>query len=164
MKLARSFVAVMAITALAACDDDDDPTGPESLEGSYTVSGFTYSPDSDAHDGVNLSALTVLGCPCGILSMDVDADNHFEGVLKYPGVAAQDIAGDIDTDGNQITIDFDAATEESAGLEDESGTYSLTSSGGLTITLPDVTFDFRPFGGAGPDEPADLVIVGAQID
>ncbi|HEX6589216.1 MAG TPA: hypothetical protein VF039_09345 [Longimicrobiales bacterium] len=162
MKLARTFTAIMAITAVAACDDNG--TGPDdSLEGSYTVSGFTYTPDSGGA-GVNLAALTVLGCPCGILSMDVDSDNHFEGQLKYPGQDAMTIAGDIDTDGNQITIDFDEATETTAGLEDESGTFTTTSSGGLTITLPEVTFDFRPFGGEGPDEPATLVIVAAEID
>lgn len=163
MKLARSFVAVMAITALTACDDDPEEPGSE-LEGSYTVSGFTYTPDAGGA-GVNLAQLGAsVGCPCGILSMDVDADNNFEGQLKFPGAAAQTIGGTLSTDGNEITIDFNEATHNTTTLEDETGTFTLTSSGGLTITLPDVTFDYRPFGGSGPDTPSNLVIVGAQID
>ena len=166
MKLVRSFVAIMAIAAVGACgDDDDDGTGPgASLEGSYTVSGFTYTPDAGG-SGVNLALLpSSVGCPCGILSMDVDANNNFSGQLRFPGEPTATIGGHLDVDGNNITVDFNQATEDATGLEDEPGTFTLTSSGGLTITLTEVTFDYSPFGGPAGETPSTLVIVGAQID
>ena len=164
MKLARSVVAIMAIAALAACDDEDDPTDEGSnLEGEYTVSSFEYTAD-DGDPSVDLASLPAeLGCPCGILSMDVDADNNFSGQLRFPGSPAVNISGDLEVDGNDITVDFSDATEQLTGLEDQSGTFTLTSGGTLTMTLPDVTFDFTPFGGE-EDTPSVLVLVGAQVD
>ena len=162
MKLARSFVAVMAITAFTACDED--PTDEDtSLEGEYVVSSFEYTSD-DGEREVDLASLPAqLGCPCGILSMDVDSDNNFEGSLRFPGQPAVAISGDLETDGNDITVDFSDATEALTGLEDQDGTFTRSSSGTLTITLPDVTFDFTPFGGEA-DTPSVLVLVGATVD
>ena len=163
MKLARSFVAVLAITALTACDDEDGGTDPDGsdLEGEYTVSSFEYTAD-DGSPSVDLASLGASsGCPCGILSMTVDADNNFAGTLKFPTTPQVAITGDLEVDGNNITIDFSDATTNTTGLQDQSGTFTLTSGGTLTITLPDVTFDFTPFGGTV--EESVLVLVGAQI-
>ena len=160
MRIARSIVAVMAIAALTACDED--PTDEDtSLEGEYTVSSFTYTADDGSRE-VDLASLpSQLGCPCGILSMNVDADNNFSGQLRFPGQPAVAITGELETDGNDITVDFSDATEQLTNLEDQDGTFTLNG-GTLTLTLPDVTFDFTPFGGS-PNTPSVLVLVGAQI-
>ena len=162
MKLARSFVAVMAVAALTACGEDDPTDEGPSLAGSYTVSSFTYTPDAGG-SGVDLASLTAAGCPCGILSMNVAADNSFSGQLKFPGRPTATITGDLILSGsNNITIDFDQAVHDATDLEDESGTYVMNNNT-LTITLPDVTFDYGALtGNPGTDTPSVLVIVGTR--
>lgn len=166
MKLARSFVAIMAIASLTACDDEDGGTDPEpNIAGTYTVSEFRYTADSGA-PSVDLASIPAgSGGPYGILSMTVAADNSFEGSLKLPtagGPMTFDIGGDIELDGDDITIDFDAATEALGVLDpEESGTYAMAGNT-LSITLPDVTFNFGSFGGADEDVDANLEITGTR--
>ena len=161
MKLARSFVAIMAVAALAACDDD--PTDEdESLAGAYTVSSFEYTPDAGGA-GVDLASQTAFGCPCGIVSMNVAADNSFSGQLKFPCQPTATITGDLILSGsNNITIDFSQAVHDATDLEDESGTYDMDGNT-LTITLPEVTFDYGALSGnPGTQTPSVLVIVGTR--
>ena len=168
MKLARSFVAVMAIAALAGCDEDD-PTDPDpvNLAGVYAVTSFTYTADSGA-PSVDLAGIPAAqGGPYGILDMTVASDHSFEGVLRLPtagGPMNFDIGGDITLSGtNTITIAFDAATQALDILDpSETGTYSFVGST-LTITLPDVSFDFGALAGTPSGEVAsNLTIVGTR--
>ena len=164
MKLARSFVAIMAVAALGACGDED----PEetTIAGVYTVSEFRYT--SDAQDGpeVDLAGIPESsGGPYGILSMEVEEDHSFAGELMLPGFAAPyAIGGDITLTGsNGIRIDFDAATQALQILDPfEVGTYAMVNNT-LTIILPNVTFDFGALSGnpQGAVE-SDLKIVGTR--
>lgn len=167
MKLARSFVAIMAVAALVACDED--PTDPEevSLAGTYTVSTFAYQADAGG-DPVNLALIPAgSGGPYGITTMTVAADNSFNGSLRLPtanGPVAFPIGGDITLSGsNGISIEFDAATNALDQLDPvEAGTYSMVGNT-LTITLPDVTFDFGALVGTPTgDTPSSLTIVGTR--
>lgn len=164
MKLSRAFVILMAAGALAACDEDEDD--PINLAGVYVVSEFRYTADSGA-PSVDLASIPAAqGGPYGILSMTVASDNSFTGTLKLPtagGPQTFPAGGQITLDGDdQITIDFDAATDALGILDDfEVGTYSFVSNT-LTITLPNVTFNYAPFGGANADVESNLRIVGSR--
>ena len=165
MKLARSFVALMAIGALTACDEDDPTDSDPNIAGVYTVSEFRYTADSGA-PSVDLASIPASsGGPYGILSMTVASDNSFEGSLKLPtagGPMTFDIGGDIELDGDNITIDFDAAPEALGVLDpEETGTYVMTGNT-LSIELPDVTFNFGSFGGANENVDANLEITGTR--
>ena len=168
MKLTRSFVAIMAIAALTACDDEDDPTdeGDPNIAGDYDVSEFRYTDDDNPAITFNLSSLTPPNGPLGITQMTVAADNSFEGTLVLPEFGAIDIGGDIEFTGDddEVRIDFDAATDAIGALDDfEDGTLEL-SGNTITIVLPDVTFNFSDLNPAWPDEDAeaDLRIVGTR--
>ena len=166
MKLARSFVAIMAVATLAACGDDPDEEDVD-LSGVYTVSQFRYQSDANAGLAVDLASIPPSsGGPYGILDMTVEEDHSFEGTLKLlvNGVPTPfDAGGNIElTGGNGIRINFDAATQALGILDPfEVGTYSMVGST-LTIDLPNVTFNFGSFG--GPNEPveSDLRIVAAR--
>lgn len=166
MKLARSFVALMAVAALTACDDDGDGDDPVNLAGVYTVSEFRYTADSGS-PSVDLAGIPASsGGPYGILDMTVDEDHSFEGTLKLlvNGVPMTfDAGGDIVLTGDDnIRINFDAATQ-ALGILDafEEGTYSMVVNT-LTITLPNVTFNFGAFGGANESVDSDLRIVATR--
>ena len=169
MKFTRSFVAIMAIAALTACDDDDDPTDEgDVIAGEYTVSEFRYTADAAGGPTVDLAGIgAAQGGPYGILEMTVDTDNSFAGVLRLPtagGPQNFNIGGDIELSGSDnITIDFNAATEALGVLDpEESGTYDLNGNT-LTITLPDVSFDYGALAGTPSGEIAsDLRIVGSR--
>lgn len=164
MKLARSFVAVMAVAALTACGDDD-PTGPShtiaDFAGTWTVQSFTYVADDDPSTSTNLSPLNF-----GITTLTIASDGSFSGNLRLPGspidpipIGGQVVLGS----GNNVTIDFNAATEGLPGqpLSDEQGTYAFSNNGNtLTLVLPDVTFDHTLSGQAGVD--SNLTIVATK--
>ncbi len=168
MKFTRSFVAILAIAAFAACDDDgtgnDDDVELSDLEGEWTVQSMTYEGDDSAEE-FDLAAVGM-----GITELNIDADGSFDGTLIFPtteGPQTVPIGGDIsisDTDSNSgnLSIDFDEATEEIGLFADEAGTFSLTSSGnGLTVVLPEVTFPpGLPGTTAGAE--ADLTIVATS--
>lgn len=167
MKLARSFVAIMAVAALAACGDDDPLPPEDNIAGVYSVSQFEYTAD-EGGQSVDLAGIPITsGGPYGILSMTVAADHSFTGSLKLPtaqGPATFPIGGDIALTGsNTITITFDEETNELEQLDPvEVGTYSMVGNT-LTIELPNVTFDFGAISGTptGPVD-ADLEIVGTR--
>lgn len=169
MKLARSFVAVMAIAALTACDED--PEGPEedpNIAGVYTVSEFRYTSDASGGPSVDLASIPASsGGPYGILNMTVASDNSFTGQLKLPtptGPQTFPIGGEIEfMSGSNVRIDFDAQTDALQQLDDfEDGT--LTMSGNtITIILPNVTFDYGVLTGTpSGDVESDLRIVGTR--
>lgn len=169
MKLARSFVAIMAIAALTACDDDDDPTDTDpNIAGTYTVTEFRYTADQTGGPSVDLASIPAgSGGPYGILTMTVASDNSFTGSLKLPtstGPQTFPIGGDIEfTGGSNVRIDFNAATDALGQLDDfEDGT--LTMSGNtITIILPDVTFDYGVLTGTpSGDVDSSLRIVGTR--
>lgn len=167
MKLARSFVAIMAIAALTACDDDD-PTDPDvSLAGSYDISSFLYTPDAGG-SGVDLASIPAgSGGPYGILTMTVAADHSFLGSLKLPtagGPVTFPIGGDIELSGeDNIEITFNEATNNLGQLDPvEVGTYTFVGST-LTIILPNVTFDYGALSGTpSGDTESNLRIVGTR--
>ena len=167
MKLNRSFVAIMAIAALTACDDDDDPTGGDpDIAGDYEVSQFRYTDDDNASITIDLASIPPAGGgPFGITEMNVASDNSFDGTLVHPQFGEIPIGGDIDfTGGNNVRIDFNDATDELGFLDDfEDGTLELENNT-ITIELPDVTFNFHTINPAWPDEAAeaDLRIVGTR--
>lgn len=164
MKLTRSFVAILAIAALTACDDEDDPTdeGDPNIAGDYDVSEFRYTDDDNPAITFNLSSLNP---PMGITSMEVASDNSFSGTLVHPSFGAIDIGGDIEFTGEEeIRIDFDEQTDQLGFLDDfEDGSLELEGNT-ITIVLPDVTFNFSDLNPAWPDEDAeaDLRIVGTR--
>ena len=169
MKLARSFVAIMAIAALTACDEDpNDPDEDPNIAGTYTVSEFRYTSDASGGPSVDLAGIgAAQGGPYGILNMTVASDNSFTGQLKLPtstGPQTFPIGGQIDfTGGNNVRIDFNAATDALGQLDDyEDGT--LTMSGNtITIVLPDVTFDYGVLTGTpSGDVDSNLRIVGTR--
>ncbi|HUF13385.1 MAG TPA: hypothetical protein VMN78_09815 [Longimicrobiales bacterium] len=166
MKLARSFVAIMAVAALTGCDDNGDGDPDPNIAGVYTVTEFRYTAD-ESGESIDLAGLPAsVGGPYGILDMTVAADNSFTGTLKLPTPAGPqefDIGGDIDfTGGNTLRIDFDAATDALGQLDDfEDGTFSMIGNT-LTIILPNVTFDFGAVGGTPGEVDADLRIVGSR--
>jgi hypothetical protein len=165
MKLMRSLAPLAAVVLLTAgmCDDDDPSDEGNPLAGTYSVTGFTYTADANSAMTVNLATIPAgSGGPYGITSMTVEEDNSFAGVLKLPGAPTLNIEGVIETSGNNITIDFDEATTLGA-VTDESGTFVNTSNT-LTITLPDVTFNFHVVNPAAPDADVEsnLVIVGTR--
>ena len=168
MKLARSFVAVMAIGALTACDDDNGTEPDPNIAGTYTVTEFRYTADASGGPSVDLAGIgAAQGGPYGILNMTVEEDNSFTGQLKLPtpaGPQTFNAGGDIEfTGGNNVRIDFDAATDALEILDDyEDGT--LTMSGNtITIILPDVTFDYGVLAGTSTgDTESDLRIVGTR--
>ena len=167
MMLKRSFVAIMAVAALTACDGDDDDDDDVNLEGVYAVSSFTYTADSGA-PSVDLAGIPAAqGGPYGILSMTVQEDHSFSGSLKLPtagGPQTFPIGGDITLTGsNDIRIDFNAATQALGVLDPfEEGTYDLDGNT-LTIELPNVTFDFGALAGTpSGDVESDLLIVGTR--
>lgn len=168
MKLARSFVAIMAVAALTACDDGDDPEPPPSIAGVYTVSEFRYTSDASGGPTVDLASIPApQGGPYGILTMTVAADNSFSGSLKLPtatGPQTFSIGGDITLQsGDDIRIDFNAATQALGVLDPfEVGTYTM-SNNTLTIILPNVTFDYGALSG-NPSGAVDsnLRIVGTR--
>lgn len=166
MKLARSFVAIMAVAALAACGDDPIDEDPD-IAGVYTVSEFRYTAD-EGGQSVDLAGIPeTSGGPYGILSMTVATDNSFTGSLKLPtptGPVTFPIGGDIEfTGGNTIRIDFNEATDALQQLDDfEDGTFSLVGNT-LTIVLPNVTFDFGALTGTSTgDTESSLSIVGTR--
>ena len=164
MKLTRTFVAIMAIAALTACDDEDDPTdeGDPNIAGDYDVSEFRYTDDDNAAITFNLASLNP---PLGITSMEVASDNSFSGTLVLPEFGAIPIGGDIEFTGDEeVRIDFNDATDELGVLDDfEDGTLELEDNT-ITIVLPNVTFNFSDLNPAWPDEDAeaDLRIVGTR--
>ena len=167
MKLARTFVAVMAIAAFTACEEDDDGDDPISLAGTYLVTEFRYTADSGA-PSVDLAGIPAAqGGPYGILDLTVAADHSFDGSLKLPtagGPMTFDIGGDITLEsGDDIRIDFDAATQALGVLDPfEVGTYTM-SGNTLTIILPNVSFDFGALAGTPSGEvESDLRIVGSR--
>jgi hypothetical protein len=165
MKLMRSLAPLAAVLLLTAgsCDEDDPSDEGNPLAGTYSVTGFTYTADANAAMTVNLATVPAgSGGPYGITSMTVAEDNSFAGVLKLPGVPTLNIEGVIETTGNNITINFDEATTGGA-VTDESGTYTMSGST-LTITLPDVTFNYHLVNPAAPDADVEsnLVIVGTR--
>ena len=170
MKLARTFVAVLAITAVTACDDEDDPTdGDPNIAGEYDVTQFEYESDEAGGPSVDLATIPpAQGGPYGITQMTVAADNSFEGEIRLPtggGPVTFDVGGDIDfTGGDAVRIDFDAATDALGLLDDfEDGTLELEGNT-ITIVLPNVTFNFHDVNPAAEDEEvdADLTIVGTR--
>ena len=167
MKLARSFVAIMAIAALTACDDDDDPTDEDpNIAGDYEVSEFRYTDDDNAAITIDLASIPPAGGgPYGITEMTVATDNSFDGTLVLPGAGAIPIGGDIDFTGDtEVRIDFNEATDLLGVLDDfEDGTLELEGNT-ITIELPNVTFNFSDINPAWPDEDAeaDLRIVGTR--
>ena len=170
MKLARSVVAIMAIAALAACDDDDDNgTGPgddivvADLAGSYQIGSFTYDHD-DSNESVNLTPLGM-----GVTELEVEADGSFTGTLVFPHPSTGEptpfpIGGDIsisnaDDDEADLTIAFDAATQ-ALGLLDASETGTVSLSGNtLTLVLTEVTV---PQGLPGGGANANLIMVATR--
>ena len=168
MKLARSFVAIMAIAALTACDDEDptetDPIVVADLAGEYTISSFTYIPDAG---GANVN-LTSLGM--GVTELTVESNGAFDGTLVFPHPSTGEptafpIGGtisiaDADEDDADLTISFDAATQ-ALGILDASETGSLNldrGDGTLTMRLTEVTI---PQGLPGGGNNADLVMVAS---
>lgn len=167
MKLARNAVMVIFMAAaVAACDDDGDTTGIDvsALAGVYSVQTFEYEED-DGPQRFDLATVPPQnGGPWGIVSMTVESDGSFDGVMKLPSegtVMTFDVGGDIEITGdNTMRIDFDAETDALGILDDfEDGTFSLNGNT-LTLVLTDVTFDFT-LSGAEP-VPADLTIIATR--
>lgn len=167
MKLARNAVMVMFMAAaVVACDEEGDPTGIEvsALAGVYSVQTFEYEAD-DGSNSFDLATVPAQqGGPWGIISMTVETDGSFEGVMKLPSggtIQTFPVGGNIQITGdNTMRIDFDAQTDSLGILDDfEDGTFSL-SGNTLTLVLTNVTFDFT-LSGAEP-EPADLTIIATR--
>ena len=168
MKLARSFVAIMAITALTACDDDD-PTDEgvtiADFAGTWTVQSFTYTADDNPSTTTNLAAIPAsAGGPYGITTLTISNTGSFTGNLRLPGapidpipIGGQVVLGS----GNNVTVDFNAATEALGVITDEAGTYAFSNNRNtLTLDLPDVTFDHTLSGQTAVD--SDLRIVATK--
>lgn len=173
MKLARSFVAIMAIAALAACDEEEDPTDPNGggdaivvadLAGAYQIGSFTYDVD-DSDDVLNLTQIGM-----GVTQLTVQSSGAFTGTLRFPDPATgtptdYPIGGTIvlanaTASNADLTINFDAATQALGILDaSESGTVSL-SGDDLTLTLTEVTVP----DGTGPlaGLEADLIMVATR--
>lgn len=168
MKLMRSLAPLAAVVFLTAgmCDDEGDDDQDPTIAGVYTVSEFRYTADSGSPT-VDLASIgAAQGGPYGITSMTVDADNSFSGVLRLPtagGPMNFPIGGDIDLDGDDISITFDDATNALEILDPvESGSYTMVNNT-LTITLPDVSFDYGLLTGTPSGEVAsNLRIVGSR--
>ena len=169
MKLTRTFVAIMAIAALTACDDEDDGDPELDISGDYEVTEFRYTADANAAMTVDLASIPPQqGGPYGITSMVVADDNSFEGEIVLPtpgGPLPFDVGGDIEfTGGDDVRIDFDAATDQLGLLDDfEDGTLELENNT-ITIILPNVTFNFHDVNPSAPDTEAEsnLRIVGTR--
>lgn len=166
MKLARNAVMMMFMAAtLAACDEPIDPTPDVSiLAGVYSVQTFEYESD-DGENSFDLATVPATqGGPWGIISMTVETDGSFDGVMKLPtpqGIQTFPVGGDIEITGdNTMRIDFDAQTDALEILDDfEDGTFSLNGNI-LTLVLTDVSFDFT-LSGQEP-VPADLTIIATR--
>ncbi|MBW3554110.1 MAG: hypothetical protein KY466_11395 [Gemmatimonadetes bacterium] len=167
MKLARNAVMAMFLAAtVAACDEVGDTTGPDvsALAGVYSVQTFEYVAD-DGSNSFDLATVPAQqGGPWGIVSMTVETDGSFDGVMKLPSggtIVTFPVGGVIQITGaNTMRIDFDAETDARGILDDfEDGTFSLNDNT-LTLVLTDVTFDFT-LSGAEP-VPADLTIVATR--
>lgn len=167
MKLARTFVAIIAVAAVAACEEDPADEGPTLADfgATWNVQSFTYVADADASKTTNLSAIPATqGGPYGITSLTIATNGSFTGNLRLPGspidpipIGGQIVLGS----GNNLTVDFDAATEGTGVLSDESGTFAFSNNRQtLTLVLPDVTFDHSLSGQAG--EESDLTIVATR--
>ena len=167
MKLARNAVMVMFMAAaVAACDEEGDPTGIEvsALAGVYSVQTFEYEADDGSNSFDLATVPATQGGPWGILDMTVATDGSFEGEMKLPtpqGVQTFAVGGDIAiTSDSTMRIDFDAQTDALGLLDDfEDGTFTLNGNT-LTLVLTNVTFDFTLSG--GEPVPADLTIIATR--
>lgn len=171
MKFLRSgAVLVLALMAVAACDDTDDGTGVTiaDLEGSWTATQFEYT---DAN-GFGVDAISDAG---GSASLQVSSTGSFTGQISVPGLTVDPqgatitvpLSGtlSIDPATDMLNVDFDAQTlaivcpdpvnsPETCLFESFDADYTLNGDV-LTFTNDDTSFDF-------PDDIEELLLGGAR--
>lgn len=145
MKLYRSAGAVLAAAALlTACDDNGtEPVVMADIAGSWDASSFRYT---DANNSA--LSLDIITQADGSLTLDIDEDGSFTGVVDIPGTTPAgglDVGGELtlDSDDNTIFVDFNTATEMAGLFSDFEAAFTLSEAGDvLTWTNTDTSFDF----------------------
>jgi hypothetical protein len=152
MKFVRSTaVLVLALFAVAACDEDDGMTDVTTadLAGSWVATQFQYSDN----DLLTIDAVSDFD---GSVTLDVQSSGAFAGQINVPNLTpgAVPISGtlSIDPDTDVLSVTFDAATlalvcpdpvgsPETCLFQSFDATYTL-SGDELTFVNDDTSFDF----------------------
>lgn len=158
MRRTRCLTALLLalILPLAACGDDDEPTGNDDpvaeLAGTWTAQSFVYTADDDPNTTVDL---TQLPGGLGIQSLTIAADGSFTGTVALPDVGNVPLSGSLsNVTGSSMTITFTGAAAQALT---NPLVVSYTLSGDiLTFEADDVTFDFTLQGNA--EVPANLTV------
>lgn len=153
---------VAALTAIAACSDDNGGTGLDEitladLAGSYDVQSFTFTADDESE------TIDLIGAG-GTLSLTLLQTGSFTGLLNAPFLTGTN--NDVPFDGtltltgnNTAEVDFDAGT----GLLFMDIDISFEFDGSTFVwTATDVSFDFEGMNDPQNAEPADLTVLLVQ--
>lgn len=150
-------LAVLVAFGVAACDDDDDGTGPSAdamtqISGSWQAQSFTYVAQDNPDNSIDLMDFG------SQISLDITRTSAttgtFTGTALLPPLGITEptqIGGEVTAAAqNQLLVDFNAATNQL--FDDLSVTYQVTGST-FTWTTTDVTMP------TDPATPATLTVV-----
>jgi hypothetical protein len=150
MKFARALsVALLAAFALSACDDSSTGVEIADLAGFWTATEFAYNDQTGDFPGFGIDAVSA--AVGGTITLDVTENGSFAGTLRIPGLTVNpqtgetltiDIGGTITLmDQSNLSIDFDAATEQLGFFGDLDAPFTLNGDV-LRFTNDDATFDY----------------------
>lgn len=157
------FLLAFLVLGASACGDDDDPTGPTTIEllaGSWTTQSFTYT----AIGNPQLATPNLADLDAGVTALNINANGSFTGSASLPGFGVVPLSGNIEVISSTIMeVGFTGAAAQA--FEDFQASFDLDGDN-LSFESDDVTFDYSALNPQLPagDTPSILAVTMIRID